>query len=264
MILPTTHGAVPSVDFLIYSACDSAYFDEFAASLVHSIHANTLDHLHLHIFNPRQDQLAWCAAQPRLSVSYEHVDLSAFDAAAAYWNNAPGDTVDKSRLERTRNAMKKGQDRDLHHRMQKTYYACARFIRLAELVPATPFMSMDVDAVVRAPIPRLDQEHDFYLHKITGAKARILAGGMYLHCQGRSQQFLSEYSRALKTSLENDCIYWGLDQDILDQVVPRYHSGHLPITMIDWDMQPNSVIWTAKGTRKDLPRFIAEQKRYSS
>lgn len=264
MILPTMHGAVAPVDFFIYSACDSAYFDEFAGSLIGSIQANSVDHLHLHIFNPRQDQLAWCATQPRLSVSYEHVDLSAFDAATAYWNNIQNDTVDKSRLERTRNAMKKGQDRDLHHRMQKTYYACARFIRLAELAGSASFMSMDVDAVVRASIPRLGQEHDFYLHKITGAKARILAGGMYLHAQGRSQQFLTEYSQALKDSLASDCIYWGLDQDILDQIVPRYASGHLPITLIDWDMRPDSIIWTAKGTRKDLPKFIAEQKKYSA
>ena len=264
MILPTVHGAIPQVDFLIYSACDAGYFDEFARSLVNSIQTNSADHLHLHIFNPRPDQLEYCASQTRLSVSYEHVDPSAFDAAAAFWNRPLTDDLSKSRLERTRNAMKKGQDRDLHHRMQKTYYACARFIRLAELAPATPFMSMDVDAVVRAPLPRLSQDHDFYLHKITGAKARILAGGMYVHTQGRSQQFLNEYAQALRTNLEKDCIYWGLDQDVLDQIVPRYNSGHLPITMIDWDMRPDSCIWTAKGTRKDLPRFIAEQKKYSS
>ena len=264
MILPTVHGAIPQVDFLIYSACDAGYFDEFARSLVNSIQTNSADHLHLHIFNPRPDQLEYCAAQTRLSVSYEHIDPSAFDAAAAFWNRPLTDDLSKSRLERTRNAMKKGQDRDLHHRMQKTYYACARFIRLAELAPATPFMSMDVDAVVRQAIPRLSKEYDFYLHKITGAKARILAGGMYVNSQGRSAEFLNHYAQELRQSLQNDIIYWSLDQDILDQVVPKYVSGQLPLSLIDWNMNPGSCIWTAKGTRKDLPQFISEKKKYSS
>jgi hypothetical protein len=33
--------------------------------------------------------------------------------------------------------------------------------------------------------------------------------------------------------------------------------------VIDWDMRADSVIWTAKGTRKDLPQFMAEKQRYS-
>jgi hypothetical protein len=160
--------------------------------------------------------------------------------------------------------MKKGRDTNLLQRMQKTYYACARFVRLAQLAGTRSFMSMDVDAVVRSTVPRLSTEHDFYLHKITGAKARILAGGMYVNSQGRSQEFLNQYSAELQQSLEQDHIYWGLDQDVLDRVVPAYASGHLPVSMIDWDMQPTSCIWTAKGTRKDLPRFIAEQQKYSA
>ena len=263
MILPTLHGAVAPVDFFIYSACDSAYFDEFVPALIRSIRTNSPEQVHLHIFNPRQDQLAWCAQQPNLSVSHEHVLPTAFVTAAAQCSK-PNSELAQSQLQRTLTAMKKGRDSDLLQRMQKTYYACARFVRLAQLAGARTFMSMDVDAVVRQTIPRLGTEHDFYLHKITGAKARILAGGMYVNAQGRSQEFLNQYAAELQQSLEQDHIYWGLDQDVLDRVVPAYASGHLPISMIDWDMQPTSCIWTAKGTRKDLPRFIAEQQKYSA
>jgi hypothetical protein len=187
-----------------------------------------------------------------------------FNTAANQWVPPPADALRKSQLDRTVNAMGKGNDINLHHRMQKTYYACARFIRLAELARNRRFMSMDVDALVRRPLPPLGSEYDFYLHKITGRKARILAGGMYVHPQGRSQEFLDEYARELTASLQNDYIYWGLDQDILDRIVPKYVSGHLPITLIDWDMRPDSVIWTAKGTRKDAPTFVNEKRRYTS
>lgn len=263
MILPPMHGSRAPCDFFIYSACDRDYFDQFARELINSIRANSPDHLHLHIFNPRQDQLDYCAAQPGVSVSHEHVSASLFDAATAQWAQPIGDPVSQSQLQRTHSAMKKGHDINLHHRMQKTYYACARFIRLAELAGSASFMSMDVDAVVRGAIPRLSRQHDFYLHKITGAKARILAGGMYVNAQGRSSEFLNYYAQQLQHSLAADKIYWGLDQDILDQIVPSFVSGDLPISMIDWDMRPSSVIWTAKGTRKDLPQFMAEKRRYS-
>jgi len=256
------HGTVPDTDFFIYSACDQSYFDQFAGVLINSIRANSPDHLHLHIFNPRQDQLDYCAARPGITVTHEHVDPALFDAAAAQWHTVT-DPVRRSQLERTHNAMRKGQDTNLHHRMQKTYYACARFVRLAELASSASCMSMDVDAVVRGAIPRLSGNHDFYLHRITGAKARVLAGGMYVNAQGRSSEFLKQYAQALQVSIEKDYIYWGLDQDILDQIVPGYDCGDLPISMIDWDMRPSSVIWTAKGTRKDLPKFMTEQRLYS-
>jgi hypothetical protein len=263
MILPKMHGSAPDADFFIYSACDQSYFDQFARELINSIRTNSPDHLHLHIFNPRQDQLDYCAEQTGVTVTYEYVTPDLFDAAAAQWGTV-SDPVRRSQLERTRNAMKKGQDVDLHHRMQKTYYACARFVRLAELDSSASFMSMDVDAIVRGNIPRLSRQYDFYLHRITGAKARTLAGGMFINAQGRSSEFLNQYAQALKASIEKDYVYWGLDQDILDQIVPSYECGNLPISMIDWDMRPNSVIWTAKGTRKDLPQFMAEKRRYSA
>ena len=262
MILPVVQGSVPNKDFFVYAACDAGYFDEFGPAFVNSVQTNAKQHIHLHLFNPRPDQLDRCAAAD-ISVSYEFAPPALFDSAAEKWANLPTDELRRSQLERTRTAMTKGNDQNLHHRMQKTYYACARFIRLAKLAQNRRFISMDVDAVVRGPLPNLSTEFDFYLHKITGRKARILAGGMYVHPQGRSQEFLDHYAQELRTNVENDYIYWGLDQDILDRIVPGYLSGHLPITLIDWDMRDDSVVWTAKGLRKDSPRFVNEKQKYT-
>jgi hypothetical protein len=53
-----------------------------------------------------------------------------------------------------------------------------------------------------------------------------------------------------------------LDQDVLDVIAGRYRYGELPMSYIDWFMNPESYIWTAKGKRKDLKIFIDEQSRY--
>jgi hypothetical protein len=164
--------------------------------------------------------------------------------------------------DRTVNATIKGHDSDLQERIKKTYYACARFVRLAELFHLCPVLALDIDAVVRKPLSALPINHDFYLHHIDGRKARYLAGGLWINPGDFSRNFLKEYRDQLVTYLTNDYIYWGLDQDLLDPIVPRYNHGQLPISYIDWHMSPDSYIWTAKGTRKDLVAFVNEQQKY--
>jgi hypothetical protein len=158
--------------------------------------------------------------------------------------------------------MIKGGDATLQERIKKTYYACARFVRLAELFQAGPVLALDIDAVVRKPWTTLSAHHDFYLHHIAGRKARYLAGGLWINPSNFSKKFLKEYRDQLITYLTNDYIYWGLDQDLLEPIVPQYNHGQLPISYIDWNMHPDSYIWTAKGTRKDLVAFVSEQQKY--
>ena len=63
-------------------------------------------------------------------------------------------------------------------------------------------------------------------------------------------------------SIQRDIIYWSLDQDILDNIVPSYVYKELPRSYIDWNMLPTSIIWTAKGKRKDLEIFKLEKEKY--
>jgi hypothetical protein len=262
MLLPPIQGTLTQNQAFIYTACDTEYFDNFGRALIKSIQLNTNWGLHLHLFNPRPDQLEHCLSNGA-SVTFENISPEQFIKAAARWSQIPGNEIEKSYYDRTLNAIKKGQDTNLHERMQKTYYACARFVRLAELIGAGfPILSIDVDALVRSNPQPLPEEHDFYLHKITGRKARILAGGMYLHPTVGTQQFLHEYAEVLQNKFSEDYVYWGLDQDVLDAIVPKYNHGQLPISYIDWDMRPTSCIWTAKGTRKNDVIFISEKQKY--
>ncbi len=262
MIMPPVDGNATHSNPFIYTACDADYFDSFGSSLINSVRVNTDLGMHVHIFNARDDQVTWCRQQG-VTVTSESVTKSAFDAAASRWARPPANERERNYYDRTLNAMGKSNDTDVAQRMQKTYYACARFIRLFELFDASvPVFAMDVDAIVRSNILPLSLDRDFYVHQIHGKKARILAGGMYLNPTKNTQRFLGHYAESLKKEIFNDYLYWGLDQDLLDQIVPQYNHGALPIGLIDWNMGANSAVWTAKGTRKEAAVFINESARY--
>lgn len=263
MIIPIIHGSLNQSNYYIYTACDAKYFDAFGRTLINSIQANTDLGVHVHLFNPSDQQLEFCNKK-NVSITYEIIDAEHFESSANKWCSTVLNDLEKTQLDRTLNAMKKGRDQHILDRIQKTYYACARFIRLSELFDqSVPVLSIDVDAVVRQQPPLLSSQHDFYIHKITGRKARTLAGGISLNPTSGSTAFLKEYAEQLLGYLKNDYIYWGLDQDILDVVVPKYNHGQLPIEYIDWDMRSGSYIWTAKGTRKELLSFVNESSRYN-
>jgi hypothetical protein len=78
----------------------------------------------------------------------------------------------------------------------------------------------------------------------------------------RSNDFLQQYAKRLKSSIEQNDLYWFLDQLILDQLVPLYQKGLLPMSYIDWAMRDESAIWSAKGKRKELEIFKNEQRKY--
>jgi hypothetical protein len=263
MMMPQLHGKLKANGFFIYAACDDIYFDEFAHSIINSVTANTSLHLHLHLFNPRDDQLYLLESKEQVSFSYEYVNLNNFHAAASKWNSPPASTIEHSRYLSTIGAMQRGGDNSIQDRMRKTYYACARFIRLYQLFEKTlPFLAIDIDAVVRKNIPLLPSTHDLYFHRITGPKARFLAGGLYCNNTTSSLKFLNEYSTVLEKNIRNDYLFWGLDQFVLEDIVPKYNWGNLPLEYIDWFMKPESYIWTAKGQRKELEIFKTEQQKY--
>lgn len=256
MQIPELQGQILPNNFAVYTACDAKYFDQFAQ--IFCISAKTIAQvpLHLHLFNPRPNQISWCQ-QHNIGVTWETVDYNAFAQCATNLMAIAGEP-----LRRTQVAVAKGNDLSIHQRMAKTYYACARFVRLAEVHKLCPTVfACDVDAVVRKPIPRLGNEKDFYIHQIFGTKARFLAGGLYLN--PGAGDFVNAYAQVLRDKISQDVLYWSIDQDVLDPIVPRYNYGQLPDILIDWNMRADSVIWTAKGARKNNDQFIAEQKRYT-
>jgi hypothetical protein len=274
MIIPQIQGNFNQQDFFIYAACDNLYFDEFGKTLINSIQRNSAVPIHLHLFNPRDDQLQFCR-EKRISTTYETVSIDNFTKAADRWGFPPKDKLERLKYEKTLTSMKKGNDKSKAERMMKTYFACVRFLRLAEIINSKKSVFlMDIDAIFRKELPKLNDidhpsvfrekiEIDFYIYKNKKSN-QFLAGGIYITGSEHSFNFLQEYATLLRNEIENDYLYWSLDQDILDKIVPKYQYRELPFSMIDWNMESNSCIWTAKGKRKELEIFINEQKKYRS
>ena len=265
MNIPSLQGNLDQAGFFLYAAGDTDYFRAFGPSLIRSVQVNTTHGLHLHLYNPTAEQVAYCRSQDRVSLTFESVPLEIFETATKVWATSPADPVQANRYRRIHTAMKKGGDVSVQQRIQRTYFACARFVRLAQLVrPTDAVFAMDIDAVVRQPIPDLSNMQDFYIHHIDGKRARYLAGGMFFPRTNLGYEFLQQYAGVLKQHILQDQLYWGLDQDVLDHIVPEYRWGQLPTEFIDWEMRDRSCVWTAKGARKDLEIFKNEQRKYIS
>jgi hypothetical protein len=265
MMMPPLQGILNQPNFFIYAACDINYFDEFGPALINSVLRNTKFGIHLHLYNPTTEQIRYCRSIDQVSITYEHAPEELFTVAAERWTAIPTDPELADRRRRILTAMSKSNDVSIQQRIQRTYFASARFIRLQELIrPNTRAFAIDIDAVVRSELPALDNSRDFYIHYISGKRARYLAGGLYLTGNSNGYNFLEAYAQVLKTNIDANNLYWGIDQDVLVDLVPRYHWSNLPMEYIDWEMQDCSYVWTAKGTRKNLEIFVNEKKKYTS
>jgi hypothetical protein len=261
--MPPLQGILNQENFFIYVACDVEYFNDFGPTLINSVLRNTTFGIHVHLYNPTPEQIKYCRSIDRVSTTYEHVPIDMFDKAAEQWTTVSSDPELADRRRRIITAMGKGGDVNIQQRIQRTYFASARFIRLQQLIrPTSQVFAIDVDAIVRTDLPMLDNSRDFFIHYISGKRARYLAGGLYLTGNSRGYDFVKEYATVLKINIETDNLYWGIDQDVLTDLVPQYRWSNLPIEYIDWNMQPHSYIWTAKGTRKDLEVFVNEKQKY--
>jgi hypothetical protein len=261
MKLPPLLGNLDQNQFFIYAAADTVYFDLHARPLINSIMTNTPAYgVHIHIYNPRPDQIEFCRSRTGVTCTYETLDDTEFQPVADYWLTRSTFSNDRQR-QMHKKGEKLGRD-ELLKLIRQTYYACGRFIRLAELLrPGQRCLSIDVDGIVRNMFADHLGPQDFYLYE-KPKDGTHLAGAILFNGTAGSYEFLQEYAKRLRSSMDQDDLYWFLDQFILDQLVPKYHKGLLPMSYIDWAMRDDSAIWSAKGPRKELEIFKQEQGKY--
>lgn len=273
MNLPQLQGSCPHNSFFIYAAADAAYFDLYGIPLINSVLRNTAHGCHVHIYDPRPDQIDWIKTQPRASVSWEITAPNQFDSAVDFWNQPSLPEPYHSRRNKML-GMKQLEPQTIAVWIRKTYYACMRFVRLAEMMTQpSRLLAIDIDGLVRNSFPIKfpdDDAFDIYLYeksktdKKTGhtVKTGHLAGSILFTEKPQSLSFMQDLASTIRTNIEQDNIYWFLDQHSIDSIVPHYRRGLLPLDYIDWRMNPNSAIWTAKGRRKELEAFQTELAGY--
>jgi len=261
MQLPPIQGKLNQSGFFVYAAADRVYFDIHGRALIRSILANTPNlGIHMHIYDPTEEQLAYCRQHAQVSVTWETTDPLEFENSATEWQHRTQFAND-----RQRQMWKKGRvgGRDeLIKLIRQTYFACMRFVRLAEILqPGQRCLEIDVDGLVRATFDIDLGPCDFYLYE-KPKDGTHLAGAILFNGQSGSHDFLQAYGQAMRKNIERNDIYWFLDQVVLDQLVPHYNKGLLPMSYIDWAMREDSAIWSAKGKRKELEIFKKEQAKY--
>jgi hypothetical protein len=260
MIIPPLQGKLDQQNFFIYAAADEKYFDLYAKPLINSVLKNTPGYgVHIHIYNPRPDQIEFCN-KTNVSCTYEYIDDKVFESIRDLWYKRTDFTNDRQRQMR-----KKGETLgpiELLKLVRQTYFACTRFIRLAEIKQQSQYcLAIDVDGLVRKPFSYKLPTADFHLYE-KPKDGTHLAGAILFNDSLKSDEFLKMYASEIKTSIENDDLYWFLDQFVLDILVKKFNKGLLPMAYIDWAMRPESSIWSAKGKRKELEVFKREQSLY--
>jgi hypothetical protein len=263
MIINSLQGQYPDAEYLLYAAADRVYFDLYAKPLIVSAYRNTPQYrVHIHIYDPTDEQLNWSKLQPNLTVSWESVDHDFLKKTAGHWH-ARSNLSNNRQLE----MQKKSQTlvpQDFLKLVCNTYYACTRFIRLQQLFRAgMTCLSLDVDGLIRKNFSMQFDTKDIYLYEKPKDHTH-LAGALLFQSHVGSQNFLNEYADQLTQSVNQGDLYWFLDQIVLDKLVPQYQKGLLPMSYIDWAMKPDSAIWSAKGKRKELLMFTEELKKYRS
>ena len=268
MNIPPIQGKRKQSGFFIYAAADAGYFDKHGIPLINSVLRNTEHGIHLHLYNPRQDQIDCCNNTPRVSVTWETLEPSAMQSAIDFWKS---DSL-PDRYQRRKEKMlglkqyaQTGNDLEqLTSWLWKTYYACMRFVRLSQIIgEPVKFLAIDVDGLVRAPfLTELPDSSKCDFHLYEKEKGGYLAGALLFNNTMPSLQFIHHLAQSIRTEIEKDNIYWFLDQYTMELVVPNYNSGLLPKSYIDWHMNADSAIWSAKGKRKELAVFKQEQQKY--
>ena len=186
--MPPLHGKLDQSCFFIFAAADTVYFDTHARALIRSVRTNTPDiGCHIHIYNPRQDQIDFCN-QPQVSCTYEYLDDAEFARVTSYWQTRSNFTNDRQRQQ-----FKKGQTlgaQALNQLIKQTYYACARFARLAEILETGHrCLAIDVDGLVRSAFENNLGSADFYLYQ-KPKDGTHLAGAMLFNGTAGSSAFL--------------------------------------------------------------------------
>lgn len=226
---------------VVFTACDSKYL-EYAIPLVRSLDIFSPGYQFvLHVINPSEGDLlrlkSLCASlrNTRLAVSREYIDLNALTPVAV-----------------------------------NAYYASARFIVLPDLqeIIDLPILCLDTDSLfVNAIDGHFSDEgvadvvvFSEELNEEVPDKRKVKNGTILFDSSQKVRAFLLEMRERFLTLFEKGVVGWYIDQEIFAQHLldDRFELtvAHINRAYTDWEFSGKSIIWAAKGDRKQTdPRY---------
>jgi hypothetical protein len=231
-----------SGDLVLFLACDPGYLDRYGLAALASFaqaHRGQRVGAHLHLYDSDE------AARGLARRAAETLGLPLALTAEA----TPAET-DPAR--------------------RGTYYACARFCRLAEAAAshAAPILALDADAIVRRDLfPLLGRVPHVGLacSPLTVPWNRHPAGFLLLNRSGRAARFLADAALLIGDSLGRGRRLWFLDQWALLLAATRHPRSlrRLPWRCVyDTEFGRDSRVWQANDRRKSGSRiYLAEADR---
>ena len=264
MNIPQLYGNFPDDDIVFFVAADEKYFNLYGKNLISSIKQNFDHSIHFHLYNPSDDTKSFCKNN-QIYFSYEYFDENSVENAFEIYQEPIMDTE----LARRRSKMIKIGDPILKIRNEliRTYYACARFVRLHELLTNPTYVVMlDTDSLVRKPFTLPSKQYDIHIfekkHKKHVSYTQHLASTIFYTGTEGSFKLIRDHANLILEEFKKDTFYWFLDQETLDIVIQKYKKNPLAKYFVDFDMEEYSFIWCAKGKRKSQQVWIDESSRY--
>jgi len=276
-----SHLKKNSIKKMIFFAADEKYYNLYGKKLIKSLFFyNNKWSIHAHIYNPSRNTINELRNNKKLTYSFETLnELYFFQCYSSFMKNTDKSFQIKTLLTLKSNfkvrfsnilaklipffgiLVKLSPRKPLIKHFKCIYFACQRFIVLNQLLnkinKKIDILAIDADSLINKKLPNFHdyKKCDIALLKRTDATQPFLAGIMYLPHQGKRLLFIDEYSRLILKSLIGFKINWGLDQETLSNVVPKYAFKKINSKLCDLDFKKKSFIWISKGNTKHSNKF---------
>jgi hypothetical protein len=288
IIFSDSNKSYENFDGLIFLSADQDYFHDHAVFLINSIIENCpFWAVHIHLIDPSDEIIQSLSRYRNLTFSVtrisknwlnERVKSFRFSSDIEYMRRVLL-TIKSHDRNKLAGILEKIIDLRCfnwllpHSVLQKYFFKCyvasQRFIALNHLVENKKIHHLDVyaldaDALVIGQIPSISSNSDVLLMCRETPFQRFLAGGMWFPNAGRRVDFLSKFSEIINERLSKGQVEWGLDQIILDEIVPKFNFSKIDEKYFDLHFNDTSYVWLAKGNSKKTFKYLEKKQRYST
>lgn len=245
---PCDFSVIKQDSNILFACCDYNYLKEFGLSLIRSVE-ETNNIIHVHVLLPWHHE----ACSPRFDIQELQSYANQYNNCTISYVNLPSSSCNR------------------------TFYATARFLYAPDVLKyANSCMIIDTDCVVLGDVSFPETDYALFLRDplpgtvgFENLGTRVAAGAVYY--TRNSLGFANDVASRLSNVPENMRDAWFIDQVVLYEAheeaskTNKYSFSQIPKTLIDWEFQSESTIWTGKGPRKwNDKKFVDMKKRYDA